>query len=431
MKICVYGLWHLGCVTAACLSSGGHQVTGLDSDESIVEKLTQGITPIFEPGLDDLFKKGFATVSLKFSATSSEALDGAELVWVTYDTPVDEEDQADVKFVFDKVEQIFPHLEEGTLVLISSQLPVGSTRQLMKSYARMYPERNVHFAYSPENLRLGKAIEVFTKPDRVVVGCETDMTRKLIEKVFAPFSPRFEWMTIESAEMTKHALNAFLATSVTFINEIAALCEQVGGDAKQVERGLKSDARIGEKAYLGPGSAFSGGTLARDVQFLQDLGLSRKVETPLISGVSRSNHLHKRWAFQRLNQILGSLNGKKIAVWGLAYKAGTDTLRRSGALENALDMAGKGAQIFAFDPLIKSLSEDVRGRLILGSSLAETLQDAHALVVFNSWPEIRELDADFFISKMKNPLVLDANRYLSFKLESVEKLQYIAVGKGF
>lgn len=282
MKVCVLGLWHLGIVTAACLASGGHHVVGLDFDESVIANLKKGKLPLFEPGLEELVKNGIAENKLGFSTDIKQAVSDAQVIWVTYDTPVDEDDRADVDFVIERISRLFPDLEAGQQILISSQLPVGSARRLELLLEEARPNLSVSFSYSPENLRLGKAISVFTQPDRVVIGVRNEESKKIFSQLLAPFTERIEWMSVESAEMTKHALNAFLAASVTFINEIAAICEQVGADAKEVERGLKSEARIGPKAYLGPGGAFAGGTLARDVAFLTQLGKQYDVPVQLL-----------------------------------------------------------------------------------------------------------------------------------------------------
>ena len=220
----------------------------------------------------------------------------------------------------------FPYLKENCLVLISSQLPVGTTRQLQQLCKT---KSNITFAYSPENLKLGKAIEAFKKPDRIIVGYDSDPDKLKIAQLFQPFSTNIIWMSIESAEMTKHALNAFLATSVVFINELAVLCERVGADAREVEQGLKSDTRIGNKAYLKPGQAIAGGTLARDVNFLTQTGQKYGIRTPLFNAILESNHAHKRWVCLSVQTTLKNLHHKTIAMLGLTYKAGTDTLRRS------------------------------------------------------------------------------------------------------
>ena len=428
MKVCVLGLWHLGTVTAACLASGGHQVIGLDFDETVIVNLKNGQPPLFEPGLEELVKKGLGTGELDFSTDPKGALQGAELVWVAYDTPVDDDDNADVETIVERVSRLFAHLEGGQEVLISSQLPVGTSKRLESLFAQARPGVDVSFSYSPENLRLGKAISVFTQPDRIVVGIRTERSRKVITELLAPFTDHIEWMSVESAEMTKHALNAFLATSVTFINEIAAICEQVGADAKEVERGLKSESRIGPKAYLGPGGAFAGGTLARDIAFLTQLGQQNNLPIQLLPAVRASNNAHKDWPKRRLIQLLGSLQGKTVAVWGLTYKAGTDTLRRSSAVELCQWLLEQGAQVQAHDPAVKAVPAQLVAVRLCASPL-EAAQGADALVIATEWPDYRAVSMPEILKAMHSSVILDANRFLAAGLETLPNVTYVAVGK--
>ncbi|MEI7769853.1 MAG: nucleotide sugar dehydrogenase [Chloroflexales bacterium] len=423
------GLWHLGTVTAACLASVGHDVVGLDFEPDTVAKLSAGQAPLFEPGLDALLQQGLADGRLRFSADPDEALAGAEVVWVTYDTPVDDDDRADVTYVVERVARLFPALEPGALVLISSQLPVGSTRRLEQVYAAAHPDRQVSFAYSPENLRLGKAISVFTQPDRVVAGVRNAADQQRVAALLGPITERVEWMGVESAEMTKHALNAFLATSVTFINEVATLCEQVGADAKEVERGLKSEVRIGPRAYLGPGGAFAGGTLARDINFLSAIGAAHDRPTHLISAVRASNDAHKSWAGHRLEALLSSLAGRRIAVWGLTYKPGTDTLRRSSAVELCRWLVTQGAQVQAHDPAVTALPADLANLFSLHASPLDALAGAAALVVATEWPDYQAIAATEIVATMERPVVVDANRFLARTLGDDPRIRYAAVGK--
>lgn len=429
MRVCVLGLWHLGSVTAACLASGGHDVTGLDFDPVVVRDLTVGKPPLFEPGLAELVSAGLASARLRFTTDVAQAVAGADVVWVAYDTPVDDDDRADVAFVEDRVRRIFPALRHGALVLVSSQLPVGSTRKLETDFAAVANGRVVGFGCSPENLRLGKAIDVFTHPDRVVVGLRNPADRDRVLDLLRPFSDRIEWMSVESAEMTKHALNAFLATSVTFINEIAAVCEQVGGDATEVERGLKSEMRIGPKAYLSPGGAFAGGTLARDVVFLSQLGRDRGLATHLLSSVKESNDAHRQWAQRRLAQLLGSVEGKTVAVWGLTYKPGTDTLRRSSAVELCEWLSARGARVQAHDPAVRSLPDELADQIVLTSTAAGAAAGASALVVATPWPEYRDISAGEACAGMARRLVLDANRFLGQTIGRDSGIEYVSVGR--
>jgi UDPglucose 6-dehydrogenase len=428
MKIAVLGLWHLGCVTAACLANAGHEVLGYDSDENIIQQLQVNKAPIFEPGLDDLLLNVNTAGRLSYSA-KAEAISAAQIIWVCFDTPVDDNDIADVDGVLNKVKNILPQVQNDTLVIISSQLPVGTTRGLQVYCQENFPEKNLHFAYSPENLRLGKAIEVFTKPDRIVVGLQFESDKQKIQTMLAPFSPNIIWMSIESAEMTKHALNAFLATSVVFINELASVCERVGADAKEVECGLKTEERIGAKAYLRAGAAIGGGTLARDVNFLLQIANTEKLETPLFSSLLTSNQAHKQWSCRRVLDIFKNIRNKSIAVLGLTYKSGTDTLRRSTAVETCEWLKQQGAKVCAYDPAIKYLPSALRSIIDLKLTMEETLAGVDAIVIATEWQEFTALTAEKILSKVNQPIVLDASGFLMQALGSDARIHYYSVGR--
>ena len=427
MRVCVQGLWHLGSVTAACLAASGHDVSGLDADVATIEKLKLGKAPLFEPGLDDLLQAGIDQGRLHFHSNPAQALAGAEVMWVAFDTPVDDDDQADVAFVLDQVQLALPHLADGALVLVSSQMPVGSVRKLETFSQQSLPDKKFEFACSPENLRLGKAIEVFSNPDRIVVGVRTVRAREVLQKLLAPITDQVEWMSVESAEMTKHAINAFLATSVTFANEVAAICELVGADAKEVERGLKTEARIGPKAYVSPGGPFAGGTLARDIEFLGIESRAHHLVTPLLSAVRPSNDEHKHWVQRKLLQQFGSLGAVTIAVWGLTYKPGTDTLRRSLAVELCDWLLSQGASVRAYDPAVKEIPQRWSCRLTRHTTALEAVSGADALVVGTEWPVLRQSAAELAGHAKPTLVVVDANRHLQAQLARTG-FKYIAVG---
>jgi UDPglucose 6-dehydrogenase len=427
MKLAVLGCWHLGSVTAACTAAAGHDVTGWDPDHGAIAGLNESRPPIAEPGLPELVAAGVNAGRLRFTADAAAAVDDADIVWVTFDTPVDDEDRADVDYVIDHVTAVFPHLKDGALVLSSSQLPVGSLARLERAWAEVAGGRHVSFACSPENLRLGKAVEVFTQPDRVILGARSAEDREKLTALFAPITQRLEWMSVESAEMTKHAINAFLATSVTFINEIAALCEQSGADAKEVERGLKTEKRIGPHAYLGPGAAFAGGTLARDVVFLKALGRESSRPTPLMDGVESSNREHRNWARRRLSSLLGSVKGRTVAVWGLTYKPGTDTLRRSTSVELCRWLLDQGAQVRVHDPAVAALPADLAGAYRADTPETAAV-GADALVVATEWPEYRQADLAALARSMKTTTIVDANRFLAKTAGADDRFTLISVG---
>ena len=420
-KIAVLGLWHLGCVTAACCAKR-FQVTGLDFDKENIAKLKSGIAPLLEPGLDELIAAGIASKKLSFTSDAKIACADADTLWVCYDTPVNDNDESDVEFVLSNLRKALKHLPEGALVLISAQLPVGTCAKLEKEFPQF------HFAYSPENLRLGKAIESFEKADRVIVGIRDDTKQKALEKLFAPFTRTIMFMRTESAEMVKHALNSFLALSITFINEIARLCERVGADAKEVSMGLKSEPRIGPRAYLGPGGPFAGGTLARDVVTLTKLAEAEGEKISVIPAIKHSNDLHRGWAFKKLQTCLGNLCGKKIAVLGLTYTTNTNTLRRSAAIELCKSLLDAGASVSAFDPAVKGLPDELSS-ISLKSDVAGALKDADAAVVCTEWPQFRQADWPKIIKQMHGKIFVDANRFLGNELKSIPDVRHFSVGQ--
>jgi UDPglucose 6-dehydrogenase len=420
MKICVLGLWHLGCVTAACCARH-FQVIGLEFDEETVSALNRGESPILEPGLNELLRAGLDRKSLHFCTNPRTACADAEVLWVCYDTPVNERDESDTGFVLERLRQVLAHARPGLLVLISSQLPVGTCAAL----EREFPQ--VHFACSPENLRLGKALEAFEKAERIIAGTRTDADRPLLERLFKPFTSHVLFMRTESAEMVKHALNSFLAASITFINEIARLCERVGADAREVSTGLKSEPRIGPKAYLGPGGPFAGGTLARDVVTLTRLAAEKDEPLSLIPAIKTSNDLHRGWALRRLETVLGDLHQRTIAVLGLVYTPNTDTLRRSAAVELCRQLVAAGARVQAYDPAISILSPDLPA-IALAADLAGALSNADAAVVCTEWPQFRQADWGSLLSRMRGAVVIDPNRFLDTSLKGLKSVTYISVG---
>ncbi|MDR3491472.1 MAG: nucleotide sugar dehydrogenase [Gammaproteobacteria bacterium] len=427
MKVAVVGLWHLGCVTAACVAEAGHTVLAYDSNKKIIEKLQKGQAPLFEGGLDELITKTHTQGLLNFSSDAND-VSTADIVWVTYDTPVDDNDVADIEFVMSEVKAILPHLKKNALVLISSQLPVGSARKLQKFCDEQWHDKAIHFAVSPENLRLGKAIDVFKNPERIVVGIQSEADKELLQELLNPFTKNIVWMSIESAEMTKHALNAFLATSVVFINELATLCERVGADAREVERGLKSEDRIGPKAYLRPGNAIAGGTLARDVNYLIQIGEQQELPTPLFSALLDSNQSHKQWSARRMLQVVKNLRDKTITTLGLTYKVGTDTLRRSTAIEFCEWLKEQGAKVVAYDPLLTHLPEHLADFIELKTTMEEALVGADAVIITNECPQFTSLTADQIVNQVSEPLVFDAGGFLMKTLGSDKRISYYSVG---
>jgi UDPglucose 6-dehydrogenase len=429
----VIGLWHLGTVTAACLAGAGNSVIGVDPDPATVQALCDGRPPVSEPGLRDLLAQN--APRLRFTC-QPRALADARLAWVTFDTPVDDEDNADVEWVLTRTLELLAPLRAGTLVVVSSQLPVGSIARLETLCAAARGDGGLRFACVPENLRLGRALESFSASDRIVAGVRDERDRSELALLLEPFTPSVEWMRVESAEMTKHALNGFLATSVAFINEVAEICESVGADAEEVARGLKSEQRIGPRAYLGPGDAFAGGTLARDIGFLSSLAERSGLPAHVFAGVADGNAAHKQWTRRKLLELLAddpregraALAGRQVAVWGLTYKPGTDTLRRSSAIELCRWLAEAGVVVQAHDPAVRALPPDLAGRIELCADPVQAARGAEAIVLCTAWPDYLETPIEDVLSVLARAQIVDPTGMLGAVVGGRPDVRYVRVG---
>jgi UDPglucose 6-dehydrogenase len=428
MKVAVLGLWHLGTVTAACVAEAGVLTVGIDDDPKVIAKLGAGEPPLYEPGLADLVKQGVASGRLSF-AVEAAALADADIIWICHDTPVDDDDRADVDAVVRRVEAIFPHLKNGTVVLVSAQLPVGTVARIETSFAAQANGREVDFTCSPENLRLGRALDIFRNPGRIVIGVRNEQALEKLWPLLAKFCQNLIWMSVESAEMVKHALNASLALSITFTNELAAIAERVGADASDIEKALRSDPRIGPNAYVKAGPAFAGGTLARDVKFLSEIAEHEKLETPLIGNIIASNRAHGRWSIDQLRRRLGPLKDKAIAVLGLSYKPGTDAIRRSPSIELLRALLADGATVKVHDPVVRKLPDEFRTRVTISEDAKGAMVQAAAVVVATEWPQFRELVAEDFTRAMDGRLVLDPGAFLSPTLGKDSALTVVSIGR--
>jgi UDPglucose 6-dehydrogenase len=346
---------------------------------------------------------------------------------VTYDTPVGDDGNADPGFVIAQIERLLPELTADPIVLISSQLPVGSVRRIEHTVSVKRTAGRLRFACSPENLRLGSSVRDFLHPDRIVVGVRAGQDRQALESLLGSITRSIEWMSVESAEMTKHAINAYLATSVAFANEIASICESVGADAKEVERGLKTDGRIGPRAYLSPGSAFSGVTLARDVGFLNEASREQRIATPLLAAVLPSNNAHKGWAERKLRLLFADLQKTTIAIWGLAYKPGTDSLQGSAMIALCDWLVRCGATLRVHDPALSSLPQHWEGSVTLCAHPLTAVAGAQALVIGTSQPAYQAISAQD-LRHSPDLVVLDANRMMPELASGAHGLRYFAVG---
>ena len=429
-KVCVIGIWHLGSVVSACLADAGYLVIGVDRDHEKVDKLNQGIAPLYEPGLDQLLRRNVELKRLGFTTDLKSAVKNVRYVFITFDTPVDARDEVDISEVFDTCRDLAEDLENDSIIVVSSQVPVGTCDEIKSAIRERNRSLEFDVAYSPENLRLGQAIECFRNPDRIVIGADRDSTLDRVEQLFSVIPAPKLRMGLRSAEMTKHALNTFLATSISFINEIANICDEVGADAMEVSEGLSTDQRIGKKAPLHPGLGFSGGHLARDLKVLKGLGGKFGYETHLIDGVLKVNEEQTKSVVRKLERILGSLRGLSIGVLGLTYKPDTSTLHRSAALEIIRDLVDKGAVVKAHDPKAALEEIQLHKEFKFCKDPYEVAEGGDALVVITEWPEYRELDFGLLRTKMKRPILFDAKNMLDDKLLTEKGFKYFGIGRG-
>lgn len=426
VKVCVVGLWHLGCVYAACLAKLGYSVVGTDENPRTIEGLKRGKAPLFEPGLDDAITEAITTGNLSLVDRIEGASQRADYLVLAYDTPVDSEDQSDLSVLFRAVSALKRAGSSATLI-VSSQVPVGTCEQIISHLSDR--EHVPAVAYVPENLVLGRAIECFMKPDMIVIGANNHSTISKVRMLFAPIATRIVQMDLRSAEMTKHALNAFLATSISFTNEIGNLCDLVGADGLKVAEALKCDSRIGTKARLRPGLGFAGGTLARELRALQSAGERQGYDTVLLNAVLTVNEMQNGSIVDRLKRLIGGVGQTTVAVFGLTYKAGTSTLRRSAALEIIRRLVSEGARVKAYDPEV-SKAEVPSELFQLCDEPYEAVRDADALVVMHDWAMLAELDLKRICSMMKNPIVLDTQNVLDPTKVIDAGLRYAGIGRG-
>lgn len=432
MKIAVVGIWHLGEVVSNVLAKIGHEVVGIDGDAQKISALQQGIPPLDEPGLKELLADNLQSGKISFSNNFADVKD-CESVFLTYDTPVSENDDPDTSILFEAVTQFAPFLKKDVLFVVMSQVPVGTTKKLHEKIIEIHPESAVASVYFPENLRLGQALDCFLKPDRFIVGSDSKEGPKRLEEIIKNIScPRLQ-MKIASAEMTKHALNAFLATSLSFTYNISDLCEEVGADMSDVSRALKSDERIGPGAYLDTSLGFSGGTLMRDLKTLSRLAKDHNQPLSVINGVLATNLNRRSYLLNKLKQIFGDkLNKSKFCVLGVTYKPGTSTLRRSMALELIANLKKIGVAVTAYDPGADKEEFRLETGFELSLDVKSAIKGCQAVIVVTAWSEFKELDFNGWKDLMSSPyLFFDTRNFFKEKEGQIAStgLKYMGLGR--
>lgn len=409
MKITIVGSGYVGLVTGACFSEVGIEVHCVDVDLKKIENLKKGIIPIYEPGLEKMISRNMEKGRLQFTTNLSEALQGSDVVFISVGTPPDEDGSADLKYVLQVARDCGKYMNDYTLVVTKSTVPVGTSKKVKKAIEEELAKRNLNIAFdvasNPEFLKEGAAIDDFLKPDRIVVGTESARAQELLSNLYKPFTLNGHpiiFMDIVSAEMTKYAANAMLATKISFINDIANLCEIVEADINQVRKGIGSDARIGTK-FIYPGIGYGGSCFPKDVQALIKTAKENNYDLKVLKAVEAVNQHQKSVLFTKiLNYFDGDLAGKTVALWGLSFKPQTDDMREAPSLEIVSKLLEAGAHVKAYDPVAIAEAKHYFGNTIsYYTDQYEALIDADCLAVLTEWPEFKIPNFNI-ISKLLN-----------------------------
>ncbi|SLN59046.1 UDP-glucose 6-dehydrogenase TuaD [Roseovarius albus] len=434
MKIAMIGTGYVGLVSGVCFSDFGHDVVCVDKDPDKLAKLNAGEVPIFEPGLDDLMAKNVAAGRLTFSGDLKQAVDGAEAVFIAVGTPTRRGDgHADLTYVMAAAEEIAHALTDYAVVVTKSTVPVGTNMQVKQTILAANPDAEFDVASNPEFLREGAAIDDFMRPDRIVVGVETDRAAKVMRSIYRPLYLRdFPVVTtdLESAEMIKYAANAFLATKITFINEIAALCERTGADIKMVSKGMGMDGRIGNK-FLHAGPGYGGSCFPKDTQALARIGQENGMPMQLTETVIKvNNEIKSRMVDKIYDACDGSVNGKVITVLGVTFKPNTDDMRDAPSLTIIPTLIGNGAKVRVVDPQGRHEGEAMLPGVTWMEDPYVAADGADAIVVLTEWNEFRALDLAHITDKMNTPYMVDLrNIYSADEAIGAGLTRYISVGR--
>ena len=440
MRLTIFGSGYVGLVTGACLAEVGNNVLCVDVDQRKVEMLKRGESPIFEPGLDDLLKRNLAAGRLNFTTDAAEGVKYGLFQFIAVGTPPDEDGSADLKYVLSVAEAIGRNVSDYRVVVTKSTVPVGTADKVRAKIDSTLKARGaqveIDVVSNPEFLKEGAAINDFMKPDRIVVGTDNPRTAELLKALYDPFTrsrERMIVMDIRSSELTKYAANAMLATKISFMNELANLAERMGADIEKVRLGIGSDPRIGYH-FIYPGCGYGGSCFPKDVQALSRSAGDLDFEASLLDAVEHVNNRQKSVVFEKLNRFFdGKLNGKTIAVWGLAFKPNTDDMRAAPSRTLMESLWNAGARVKAYDPVAEEEAHRIygdRADLQLVKSATEALEGADALAIVTEWQEFRSPDFDTIRTTLKHPVIFDGRNLYDPGFVKRFGLQYFAIGRG-
>ncbi len=410
MKVTMIGTGYVGLVTGTCFAESGNDITCVDIDAGKIARLRQGELPIYEPGLKELVLRNQSQGRLQFTTSLAEAVEGARFVFIAVGTPQSDDGSADLRSLWTVAESLAPHLQTETIVVIKSTVPVGTNAEMADRLAKL-TGRNCEVASNPEFLKEGAALDDFMRPDRVVVGVRSEEVADALHELYRPFlrtENPFLTMCPESAEMTKYVANAMLATKISFINEVANLCERMSADINDVRRGIGHDARIGF-AFLFPGLGYGGSCFPKDVRALQAMARRVGVEPRILSAVDQVNDLQKEVLLSKIEETYGTdLAGKRFAVWGLAFKPRTDDIREAPAVVMVERLLERGATLAVHDPVaMENVRERFGDRLIYHTAPMDALEQADGLLICTEWKEFQNPDFKTMRKRLRRPVIFD------------------------
>jgi len=437
MNVTIVGTGYVGLVTGTCLAETGANVSCVDIDERKIENLTKGILPIYEPGLEPMVKRNVESGRLNFSTSLRNSIKGSDVIFIAVGTPPDEDGSADLSYVTGVASEIGRYLEDYTVVVTKSTVPVGTAKLVRSAISNELGNRKASISFdvasNPEFLKEGNAVEDFMKPDRIVVGVDTEEAKKVLGRLYKPFilnNHPLIFMDITSAEMTKYAANAMLATKISFINDIANLCEIVGADVQSVRKGIGSDPRIGNM-FLYPGIGYGGSCFPKDVKALIKTASDYNYDLRILRAVEEVNYSQKSILFNKIrNHFDGDLNGKTIALWGLSFKPGTDDMREAPSLVLINRLIEAGAKVRAYDPVAMNEAKRILGeRIEYSNDLYETVIASDALAVVTEWNEFRLPNFRVLNKLMNNAVIFDGRNIYEAEEVKEHGFGYYGIGR--
>ncbi len=438
MNISVIGSGYVGLVTAACLAETGVTVSCVDIDEKKIRNLNKGIIPIWEPGLEDIVERNVAKKRLSFTTKLKESIQHSEAIFIAVGTPPEEDGSADLKYVLSVAQEIGQHLDHYAVIVTKSTVPVGTSQKVKREIQDELIKRNQDIAFdvasNPEFLKEGNAVDDFLKPDRIVIGTESEKAKQTLERLYKPFllnGHPIIFMDITSSELTKYAANAMLATRISFMNDMANLCELVGADVNMIRKGIGSDPRIGNK-FIYPGTGYGGSCFPKDVKAIIKTADDNGYSLEVLKAVERVNNRQKLVVFQKLaRHFNGQLKGKKVALWGLSFKPNTDDMRDAPSLAVIEKLIEAGVNVTAYDPAATTEAKKYYGASLIHyvDNPYDALNDADALVLMTEWNEFRILNIEEMKKRMKDLVIIDGrNIYDASELRN-NGFSYYCIGQ--